>query len=190
MRHPVTAPVRTLVDLAARFEREPLEAAVNATVGQGLTSPERLRAGLADHARRPGAGALAGLLNAHTFRLMDSRLERLFVPIALRAGLPRPLTQQRVNAHRVDFFWAQLGLVVETDGGAFHRTAAQQTADRRRDQAHTAAGRTQLRFTHDQIAHDRRHVERVLERVARRPAADAARPTPPAAQTARCPPGP
>ena len=33
-----------------------------------------------------------------------------------------------------------LGLVVETDGGRFHRTPSQQTRDRRRDQTHTRAG--------------------------------------------------
>ena len=88
---PVTNPVRTLVDLAARFDREPLEAAVNSAVGAGLTRPERLRAALDDHARQPGVRALGRLLDAHTFRLTDSRLERLFIPVAIRAGLPRPL---------------------------------------------------------------------------------------------------
>ena len=36
-------------------------------------------------------------------------------------------------------------LVVETDGLRYHRTPAQQSRDRRRDQAHTAAGLTPLR---------------------------------------------
>ncbi|MFL5894886.1 MAG: DUF559 domain-containing protein [Thermoleophilaceae bacterium] len=60
-----------------------------------------------------------------------------------------------------------MGLVVETDGGSFHRTPAQQTRDRRRDQAHFAAGLTPLRFTHGQIRHDPEHVEAILVAVVR-----------------------
>jgi hypothetical protein len=90
------------------------------------------------------------------------------LPIAKRAGLPRPLTQKWVNGFRVDFYWPGLGLVVETDGGAFHRTASQQTKDRVRDQTHFAAGLVPLRFTHDQIAHDPGYVEESLRKILRR----------------------
>ena len=55
-----------------------------------------------------------------------------------------PLTRVRVNGYEVDFYWPDLGLVVETDGLAYHRTPAQQAADRVRDQAHTAAGLVQV----------------------------------------------
>lgn len=117
---PATTPIRTLIDLAARFRPEPLEAAVNAAVGLKLTTPAQLRRALDEFAHQPGAGVLRKLLDARTFRLTDSALERLFIPIALRVGLARPLTQRRVNGYRVDFFWPDLGLVVETDGGSFH----------------------------------------------------------------------
>ncbi len=68
----------------------------------------------------------------------------------------------------MDFYWPDLGLVVETDGGAFHRTASQQTKDRVRDQTHFAAGLVPLRFTHDQIAHDAGYVEESLRKILRR----------------------
>jgi very-short-patch-repair endonuclease len=58
--------------------------------------------------------------------------------------------------------------VVETDGLTYHRTPAQQAADRVRDQTHSAAGLTPLRFTHDQIAFDKDHVQATLEAVAAR----------------------
>jgi very-short-patch-repair endonuclease len=61
-----------------------------------------------------------------------------------------------------------LGLVVETDGLRYHRTPAQQARDRRRDQVHTAAGLTPLRFTHYEVRYEPGHVERTLIRVARR----------------------
>jgi very-short-patch-repair endonuclease len=56
-----------------------------------------------------------------------------------------------LSGFRVDFFWPEVGLVVETDGLRYHRTPAQQGRDRRRDQAHTASGLTALRFTHAQV---------------------------------------
>jgi very-short-patch-repair endonuclease len=34
----------------------------------------------------------------------------------MEAGLPLPLTKQMVNGFEVDFYWPDLGLVVETDG--------------------------------------------------------------------------
>jgi very-short-patch-repair endonuclease len=50
--------------------------------------------------------------------------------------LPPPKTGVRLNGFKVDFFWPDHGLVVETDGRRYHRTPAQQGRDRRRDQAH------------------------------------------------------
>jgi very-short-patch-repair endonuclease len=112
-------------------------------------------------------GAIRAILDRSGFVLTESEPERRFLPIAALAGLPRRQTQQVVNGFRVDFFWPQLGLVVETDGLRYHRTAEQQARDRVRDQAHTAAGLTPLRFTHWQVRHDQGHVERTLRSVAR-----------------------
>ena len=58
--------------------------------------------------------------------------------------------------------------MVETDGLTYHRTPGQQTKDRVRDQVHTAAGLTCLRFTHEQIYFDRSHVQVILGAVAGR----------------------
>ena len=52
--------------------------------------------------------------------------------------------------------------MVETDGLRYHRTPAEQARDRLRDQAHTAAGLTQLRFTHEQVRYEPEHVVQVL----------------------------
>ena len=112
-----------------------------------LVDPETLRAELEDHIGEPGVVALRRLLDEATFTLTDSELERYFLPIARKAGLPKPLTQQHVNGVRVDFFWPDLQLVVETDGLRYHRTPTQQSHDRKRDQRHQAAGMTPLRST-------------------------------------------
>jgi len=72
-----------------------------------------------------------------------------------------------VDGFRVDFFWPENSLVVETDGLRYHRTPSQQARDRLRDQAHLAAGLTPLRFTYAQVAFERRYVIETLEKVVR-----------------------
>ena len=109
---------------------------------------------------------LRKLLDRQTFTLTDSALERLFLPIARRAGLPPPLTGQLVNGYKVDFYRPALALVVETDGLRYHRTPAQQARDRLRDQAHLAAGLRPLRFTHGQVKFEPAYVQTVLAAVA------------------------
>ena len=162
---PVTTPICTLVDIAPGLGRDQRERAVNEADKLGLVDPVTLRQALDDMPRRPGLRLLKDTLDRHTFTITDSELERLFIPIALRAGLPMPLTQQWVNGFRVDFYWPDLRLVVETDGLTYHRTPAEQAEDRLRDQVHSAAGLTPLRFTRAQVRFEPAHVESVLAAV-------------------------
>ena len=161
---PVTSPICTLIDLAAGAGRRNLEAAINEADRLNLLDPEGLRAALDDTPPRPGVGALRALLDQQTFTFTRSVLERRFRRLAGEAGLPAPQTCVMVNGFEVDFYWPQLPLIVETDGLTYHRTPAQQTKDRLRDQAHTAAGIPHLRFTHAQVRNDPAYVRRTLVR--------------------------
>lgn len=167
----VTDPLRTLVDMAPRWHRGELDDAIERISQLDLRTPPQLLAQLNDRAPIPGSGIVREVLTRWTLTLTDTQLERRFLPIANRAGLPEPLTQQHVNGHRVDFFFPDLGLVVEADSLRYHRTAARQTADARRDQAHLAAGLIPVRFTHAQITYEPDSVERTLRKVASRRAA-------------------
>ena len=129
-----------------------------------MIDPDRLRRALDDHSGEPGIRPLRKVLDKHTFRLSDDELERLFRPIAASAGLPTPLTKHMVNDFEVDFFWPDLGLVVETDGWRYHRTPSAQTRDALRFQTHTAAGLIPLRFSHYQVKYEPRHVREILAR--------------------------
>jgi very-short-patch-repair endonuclease len=164
---PVTSPVRTLIDLGTRLPADALEAAINEADKLDLIDPSALRAALEARRGQRGVRPLREILDRVEFVLTDSALERRFLPLARSAGLPKPSTQQWVNGFRVDFYWPDLGLVVETDGLRYHRTASQQTKDRVRDQAHIAAGLTPLRFTHWQVRYDPQHVERTLRAAVR-----------------------
>jgi very-short-patch-repair endonuclease len=165
---PVTNPVRTLIDLARRLDQGRMERAINEADRLDLTSPEALSAALDAYPSVPGVGRLKSIIDARTFRMTDSELERRFLPLVDAVRLPRPLTRQCVNGFRVDFFWPDLRLVVETDGLRYHRTPAQQAHDRLRDQAHLAAGFTPLRFTHAQVRFEPAHVRETLAAVASR----------------------
>jgi Protein of unknown function (DUF559) len=133
-----------------------------------LTDPEELRAALPPSRGRPGVRALRQILDRRTFAPTDSELERRFLPIAWATGLPLPLTEQRLNGFKVDFYWPDLGLVVETDGLRYHRTPSQQARDRGRDQAHAATGLTCLPFTHAQVRYQADRVRATLSEVAGR----------------------
>lgn len=161
---PVTAPARTLLDLATELDALRLERAVNDADKHDLIDPETLRGALDGYVGEPGVRRLRALLDRHTFRLSDSDLEIFFRPIAKAAGMPLPLSKEMVNGFEVDFFWPDLGLVVETDGLHYHRTPAAQARDSRRDRAHVIAGLSPLRFTHYEIRYERAEVRKALER--------------------------
>jgi very-short-patch-repair endonuclease len=171
---PVTCPIRTLLDLAGMLSRSSLERAVNEADRLDLIDPEALLASLDRYRGQRGVARLRTLLDRRTFRLTDSELERRFLRIGTEAGLPMPETGSHLNGFRVDFFWPELGLVVETDGLRYHRTPAQQARDRLRDQAHLAAGLAPLRFTHAQVRFEAGHVRSTLRAVADRLAGEAA----------------
>lgn len=163
---PVTTPVKTLIDVTTELSAKVVERMVNEADKHDLIDPESLRKALDDHAGERGVRPLRILLDRQTFRLSDTELEVLFRPIAVRAGLPTPLTKEIVNGFEVDFYWPDLGLVVETDGWRYHRTASAQTRDALRDQTHTASGLTPLRFSHYQVRYEPRHICDVLSRTA------------------------
>jgi very-short-patch-repair endonuclease len=160
----VTSPTDTLVSIAPGLSGEQLERAVNEAVNRGHTDPERLRRELDDR-RGAGVAALKKRLDRDTFTLTDSELEQRFLPIARRAGLPKPQTQALVNGYRVDFYWPDLRIVVEADSLRFHRTPSRQRRDSERDHAHSIAGLIPLRFSHGQITFEAGYVEGVLRDV-------------------------
>jgi very-short-patch-repair endonuclease len=163
---PLTDPTSTLVDLASCTPEWRVERAINEADRLDLVDPEALRAAIEALPPRPGMACMRRLLGCDA--LTDSGLERKFLALVRAAGLPRPETQAWVSGYRVDFYWPQLGLVTEADGWRYHRTAGEQASDHRRDQAHTVAALTTLRFSENQIRYRPDEVTRTLAAVARR----------------------
>lgn len=165
---PVTDAVTTIVDLATCVNDGLLIRAVNQADRLELVNAEGLRAALEREQSRPGVGRLRSLLDRQGAAFADTLLELRFLDLVRAAGLPEPELQAYVNGYRVDFYWSQLGLVVETDGPRDHRTPSQQTRDRRRDHEHAVEGLTPLRFTEAQVRYEPGHVRATLAAVARR----------------------
>ena len=167
-RIPVTSPVLTLIDEATELTPRRLERAVNEADKLDRVKVDDLSETLIQCRDLPGLAPLRKLLDPLTFRLSDSDLEQVMRRRADAAGLPAPETKAWVNGYEVDFFWPELGIVVEADGLRYHRTPLQQRRGLERDQAHTASGLRPLRFSHWQIAFDADYVQRILRRTAGR----------------------
>lgn len=167
-RIPVTSPVRTLIDLAPRLEPRRLERYVNEADKLERVAADVLYASLDEYRGAPGVVPLRTLLDPLHFRLSDSDLEQAMRPVVAAAGLPVPETKAWVNRFEVDFYWPDLGIVVEADGLRYHRTPSQQRRALQRDQTHLASGLWPLRFSHWQIAREPAYVRKILRRTAER----------------------
>ncbi len=170
----LTSPIRTLIDQATRLTSMQLERAVNEADKLDRVRADGLRESLDGYRSQPGVAPLRKLLDPLAFRLSDSELEQRMRPLARSAGLPAPETRAWVNGYEVDFYWPELGIVVEADGLRYHRTASQQKRGLERDQAHLVAGMWPLRFSHWQIRYDRAHVQKILRSAVTRAQGEAA----------------
>jgi len=159
----VIAPVFTIVDLAAHLDKGELTRALNEADRLTIVDPDELASLVESLRNRRGIRGLRSLLCDYT--RTDSDLERQFLALVKRAGLPRPRTQAELHGFRVDFYWPGLKLVVETDGLTYHRTPSQQAADRRRDQILTAAGLRCVRFTNAQVRQESDEVAETLRQL-------------------------
>jgi very-short-patch-repair endonuclease len=154
----VTSPLRTVIDLAATCDAAAAERLVNAADARNVIRADVLHRRLGEQAGQPGVPLLTGILDRHTFVLTESEIERLFPPLARRAGLGTPESQRRLGRGRVDFWFPRFNLVVECDSLRYHRTPLQQAEDAARDHAHLLAGRRWARVTSYQLKYDPEYV--------------------------------
>jgi very-short-patch-repair endonuclease len=144
---PVTSVVRTLHDLALNERSDvPVEGAVLAAHRRYDVDLEQLAS---SNARLRRAVAKYDPLAA----LTQSRLERKFLALCRRHGLPIPELQEPFASYYADFTWHAFRLIVETDGGA-HRTPEQQRRDAIRDRALKATGYEVARFTYAEVVYE------------------------------------
>jgi Transcriptional regulator, AbiEi antitoxin/Protein of unknown function (DUF559) len=175
-----TSASRTIIDLASdSTTASELGQAIDSAIRDGLSSPAYLRKRLA---RLRGSGV-------HGVRKLDellvdsgghSYLERRFLALIRKAGLPRPTCQviHRRNGQtfaRVDFEFVPLPLVVEVSGRRGHASDSERRRDARRRNELQSEGFVVLEFpTAEVIDHGDRVVETVrhnIDRLKARPTA-------------------
>lgn len=148
----MTAPARTLLDLASSLSTRALRRAMNEAFVLGLADEGALWAVLDRCRGRRGAPQLRRLLaDGSGPSLTRSEAERRLLELIASAGLPRPETNVRLGRYEVDFLWREQRLVAEVDGYAFHGSRAAFERDRTRDAELQARGYAVLRVTWRQI---------------------------------------
>ena len=160
----VTAPNRTLVDLAGVLPERSLEAVLDDAILAGLTTAPTLARYIVERRleNRPGVGVLRRLLNDRMTGVPQKELERMFLRKLRAAGLPEPERQVPCGRRRIDFAYPDVRLAIELDGRAPHFTGRAFREDPRRQNELVLAGYTVLRFTWDDIAHGWAATEAVL----------------------------
>jgi len=144
---PVTTVVRTLLDLAAVLDARGLGRAFEEAQVHHRLRPAELAAEVAARDGHRGSGRMRALLaGAVDPGQVESVLELRFLALCGAHGLPRPLSQVRFGASRVDFWFPEARVVVETDGARFHASAGKRSRDAEKDAALAALGITVRRL--------------------------------------------
>ena len=161
----VTTPSRTIVDLASTLTGRALRDLVERAQDLRRFDRDDLEAALARASRQAGTRRLADLIALMSPDTDNARshLERLFLRLARRAGLPRPIANHEIAGRARDFVWPEKRLVVETDGYRYHSSKEARRRDNHRDRELTARGWRPVRFTFEEIAFQRDEVARELE---------------------------
>lgn len=161
-----TSASRTIVDLARCCAPSELERAIDSAVRDGWTSADFLarRLGALRGSGRAGVRVLDALLvdsGGHSW------LERRFLRLVRRAGLPRPRCQvvfarDGTTLARVDFLFEPHPVVVEVTGRRGHVTDLDRRRDAQRRNELQSIGRIVLEFTHADVVRRSDYVERML----------------------------
>jgi very-short-patch-repair endonuclease len=147
---PLTTVERTVIDLA--WTEKELRKLVDALLARKLTTVDALELALR-RVDRKGKSPLWSVLDAYRGgdAPAESELEQVVLALLRKSGLPMPRKQSSLRIagrqRRVDFLFADFGVVLETDGYLTHSTAEAFEADRERQNALSASGLTVLRWT-------------------------------------------
>jgi very-short-patch-repair endonuclease len=152
--------VRTLLDLAGVVPTWELRKSIAEAEVLRILDHAALRQLIRRSCGRRGVARLRLLLDEldPATKRTRSEMERLFLRMCTRTGLPRP--EVNVSLHienrrlKPDFLWRDAGLIVETDSRRFHDTNSAFQHDRRREQRLQLAGWRVSRCTWEQVEYE------------------------------------
>jgi very-short-patch-repair endonuclease len=145
---PVTTVPRTLVDLSSLLSLDDLARAFHEASVRYRTTPAQVEAAM--KGRVPGAQKLRRVLHGDT-HITLSELERAFLKLLRRHGLPLPATNRPAGGRYVDCRWPEHKLTVELDSYRYHNTRHAWERDRRREREAYARGDQFRRFTYGDV---------------------------------------
>ncbi len=155
----VSSVPRMLIELGPRESRGELRRLVTQAIRAKILDVHAMQSVLERYARHPGVVAarsvVADYLPAPPGR---STLEDDFAAwLTQHAWLPKPQRNVHLGGWEIDFYWPQLRLAVETDGGPYHITIGDMERDRAKDtwlqRHHIRVMRvTDFRFGHERDA--------------------------------------
>lgn len=163
---PTTSPAATLVDLAAVVAPHLLGRAVHEAGIRHGVGPEAIAAVLDRRPNAPGSGKLRAILSGDA-GLTLSKLEREFLKLLRKAGLPLPVTNSLAGGRLVDCRWPAHKLTVELDGYRYHASRHAWEQDRRRERQAYARGDQFRRFTWGDVIEHPKPLLRELRAVLR-----------------------
>ncbi len=131
---PITAPARTLLDLAGQLNERGLELALHEAIATQRVTIRQVQLVLSRYPRRPGSAALTSLATGgQPLTATRSGGEETLHRLLRRSGLPPPEVNAKVGRWTVDFLWRREGLAVELDGVDFHSSRVRIERDHRKD---------------------------------------------------------
>ena len=143
---PITSVPATLVALAAVLPPEQLGRACHEASVRYGTTPEQVQVAIERQPNGRGVRKLRRIVTGDD-PITISKLERRFVRLLRRAGLPLPVTNKRAGGRRVDCRWPERRLTIELDGYRYHRSRHAWELDRRREREARARGDEFRRYT-------------------------------------------
>lgn len=162
---PATALSRTLLDCAATTRFYLLERMIERAEELQLFDLRQIDALLARTAGHPGAGRLRKAIALYRPPSFSrSMLERRFLALVLKAGLPRPATGFNECGYELDFYWPEKRFAVELDTYETHGTHGAFERDRLRQEDLLLVGIEMTRVTGWRLE---REPQRAIKRVAR-----------------------
>lgn len=160
----VTSVPRTLVDLAAVLGMHELARACHEAGVRHRTTPRQVEAVLARLPNSPRQRDLKAVMRGDV-PVALSRLERAFLRLVRRAGLPLPRTNRVAGGRRVDCRWPDHHLTVELDSYRFHNSRHAWEQDRQRERAARAREDVLRRYTWADVVEHPGPTERDLRRL-------------------------
>ncbi|MFZ4721171.1 MAG: hypothetical protein ACOYMR_17215 [Ilumatobacteraceae bacterium] len=136
------------------FTQAEIENAIDSAIRLRLVSEQRLRTRVVGE-HRAGVNGSRALLDAMVDTGGESRLERWFLTLCRRAGLPRPVTQRvyRDDGRTIARVDAEFpgGLIVEVAGHGTHSSRQQIQHDEERRTLLTLRGKRVIAFTYHDV---------------------------------------